>query len=340
MKINCQERTDIGPLLRQAWAYGETIEIPVGCYYSSPQTFPAVGRGSAWGEARAAIEGDGCQGIEIQPLPGSDPGQPMWLFTGGRSRVTNLLFADPNSTYQHTYVQFGDGMNPITNCTFDDNDIRQYRRGVVAKKVFEFHITKNNAMGGPGDVIAYDLENCNGVHMRDNWTQGGKNVLWRATEHGGGMNEAFAFVGGGMAEVERGIEMHGGDCFQIGDASTCFDSTKDGIGIELVGTAEFPIGGGVITGWIGGNGTKIKFRGVGVFGMNLVGCTLVGSGPQDGFVLDGTTGWPSGGIWEHNVVGSQFRNLKRGIVYRNGAMRVNVDSTTRFIGVDQPQVVE
>ena len=133
MKVDLTGRNgqDIGPMLRNLWTYGETLELsPPGSYFSSPQVFPSL---RPWGESRCAIEGTGVQGVEISPLPGIQwqAEQPMWLFTGGRSRVTNLMFSDHNTSHQRTFLQFGNGSTILSNCYVEALDLRQYRRGLV-----------------------------------------------------------------------------------------------------------------------------------------------------------------------------------------------------------------
>jgi hypothetical protein len=325
MRLDLSGRTDIGPLLRQAWTYGETLELgPPGSYYSSPQVFPSL---RSWGESRAAIEGVGEQGVEISPLHGSfaSADQPMWLFTGGRSAVRNLMLTDHNTSHQRTFLQFGDGLELIANCYVEAIDLRQYRRGIVCNKVDGMYVRRVDALGSvPGaDIQAHSFINCNGVVGEYNWTEGGgRHVLWQVNEKAAGVGEGFNWTGDGCAEVDVGIEMHGGDNFLLGDEATSIDCRVGGVGIKLVGTPDHPLVRATVKGWLGGNGTKAQLVGPGVQDVIFDGTYLVSNkrfGREDGIVLKGDAvnePWRGlhGGVWRISARAAQFRGLGRAIV--------------------------
>jgi hypothetical protein len=351
MKVDLTGRNgqDIGPMLRNLWTYGETLELgPPGSYFSSPQVFPSL---RPWGESRCAIEGMGVQGVEISPLPGIQwqAEQPMWLFTGGRSRVTNLLFSDPNTSHQRTFLQFGNGSTILSNCYVEALDLRQYRRGLVCNKVDGMYVRRVEALGStPGaDVQAHSFFNCNGVVGEYNWTEGGgRHVLWQATEHVAGLNEGFNWTGDGCAEVDVGIELRGGNNLLLGDDAASIDCRVGGVGIKLVGTPEHPLVRVTVKGWLGGNGTKAMLVGPGVSDIVFDNAYVVSNkrfGREDGIVLVGDADhepWIGlqGGVWRISTRAAQFRGLGRAIVEHQwkhkgagaGVMPVQVDSNSGF----------
>lgn len=362
LDLTGRERTDITPLLAQAWTYGETIELgPSGTYYGRPHVFPAT---RPWGYAAMVLEGCGYQGVSIQPDPAYPwrPGEVMWTFAAGKVRVSNFLWGSgtEENAGKVNFVQFGDGARIYDDCEFSHNDIRQYKTGFTAKKISELRVHDNMAYGG-GPVDdgrqAYHIQNCNGLKGRDNWTQGSRNLFIEATEAGGGMNEGFAWLGGGMAEVWCGVEMAGGDCFQFGSGETCFDSCVGGTGIYLRGSSVHPVGCGTITGWLGGNSTKCLIEGPGAFQIKFLGCHIVSNmsyGREDGIVFQGVDYEPFkglvGGVWQNTVVATNFVNLGRAIVLKGNAERrkpgsgnnwsLDIDPSTQFIGCQRDVVHE
>jgi hypothetical protein len=237
LDLSGRQHTDITPLLVAAWKeanYGETLELgPAGTYYGRPAIFPWL---RPWFESRIAIEGCGYQGVCIEPdptYPWGD-GQTMWRFKGGRVAIRNLAFGGTPTDYQVNYLHIGgrDDHEPVTRCEVEALDLREYGIGLRMEMIDGAFARDIQFMGGPANearlppefkhVVALYFRRCNDINASLKG-HGGQAVLIDSRDAFPGAGEGIKLFGN-IAETELGIQVLAGDCFQIGDGASNFDS--------------------------------------------------------------------------------------------------------------------